>query len=136
MAPSISAPSQNPRWLKPVAILAMVFGAMTLFSGGNVLFGAPEAQRQAGNYLPFVVWFNFLAGFLYIAAGIGIWQQRGWALGLAVFIAVATGLIALVFGFRVFQGDAYEMRTVGALTLRIAVWAAIAVALMRARPRP
>ena len=135
MATSNTDLPRTSRWLKPVAVLAMVFGLMTLFSGGNVLFGPSEAQQQAGDYVPFVVWFNFLAGFLYVAAGIGIWLRRDWAFGLAVFIAIATGLIAVGFGLRVFQGDAYEMRTVGALTLRIGVWLVIAVALSRARRR-
>lgn len=119
-------------WMKLVAILAMVFGAMTLFSGGGVLFGPVEAQRAAGNYVPFVVWFNFLAGFFYIIAGAGIWLRRGWAFGLAAFIAAATGLIALAFGFLVLNGAAFEMRTVGALALRFGVWVAIALALARA----
>ena len=83
--------------------------------------------------MPFVLWFNFLAGFLYISAAIGIWQRRSWATKLAVFIALATSLIALGFGYQLIRGQAYEMRTLGALALRIGVWAAISGALMGAR---
>lgn len=122
-------------WKRVIAIVAMIFGIMTLFSGGNVLFGPAEAQRLAGDYIPFVVWFNFLAGFLYVAASAGIWLGRGWALGLTVFIAVATALTALGFGFQVTQGAAFEMRTVGALALRFGFWAAIAIALYRSAHR-
>ncbi|NRB17736.1 MAG: hypothetical protein HRU33_09270 [Rhodobacteraceae bacterium] len=125
--------SPSPRWRKPVAILALAFGVLTLMSGGNVLFGPPQAQAAAGNYMPFVLWFNFLAGFLYISAAIGIWQRRSWATKLAVFIALATSLIALGFGYQLIRGQAYEMRTLGALALRIGVWAAISGALMGAR---
>lgn len=123
------------RWIRPVAILAMVFGVMTVFSGGNVLFGSSQAQSMAGNYVPFVVWFNFLAGFLYIVAAAGIWLRQGWAVGLAAVIAATTCLTALGFGYLVAQGQAYEMRTVGALVLRICVWVAITIALMQARRR-
>ncbi|WP_208986931.1 hypothetical protein [Pseudovibrio sp. Ad13] len=87
----------------------------------------------AGDYMPVVLWFNFLAGFLYIGAAIGIWLQRNWALRLSAFIVVATSLIALGFGFLVFQGVAYEMRTVGALAVRIGVWTVITLTLMRSR---
>lgn len=122
-------------WPRLFALVAMVFGVMTLMSGGNVLFGPAEIQIAAGDYKPFVLWFNFLAGFLYIGAAIGIWLRRTWALGLSAFIAAATALVALGFGFLVFQGEAYEMRTVGALTLRISIWTAITLTLMRSRPQ-
>ncbi len=70
--------------MKGIALLAAVFGLVTLYSGGNVLFGADDARELAGAYVPFVVWFNFLAGFFYVLAGIGIWLGRTWAFGLSV----------------------------------------------------
>jgi len=123
-----------PRWTKIVAILALIFGALTLFSGASVLFGPEQARAAAGNFLPFVVWFNFLAGFAYVTAAIGIWQYEGWAVALSGLIAVATGFTALAFGmYQVFQGVPYEMRTIGALTLRFCVWVAITSALLWSR---
>lgn len=125
-------PGRSP-YLKGVAILALVFGIATVLSGGNVLFGSDAAREMAGAYVPFVVWFNFLAGFFYVLAAIGIWLGRSWAFTLSVLIAAATGMAALVFGYQVIQGGAYEMRTVGALALRIGVWTVIAVLLCRPR---
>ncbi len=122
------------RWTKPVAILALVFGVMTVFSGGNVLFGPMKAQEMAGNFISFVVWFNFLAGFLYITAAVGIWLGKSWALPMSIFIAAATVLIGLAFGFQVMQGAEFEMRTVGALILRAGLWTAIAMVLGKAKP--
>lgn len=121
------------RWMKPVAILAAVFGVMTVFSGGSVLFGPAQAQKMAGDFVPFVVWFNFLAGFLYVTAAIGIWLTRPWAIKLAWFIAAATALTALAFGFQVMRGPPFEMRTIGALAMRFGLWVVIALALDRAR---
>ena len=83
--------------------------------------------------MAFVVWFNFLAGFAYVIAAIGIWLNRGWAIGLSASIAAATCLAALGFGIQVVLGAPYEMRTVAALILRIGIWVAIALALLRAR---
>jgi len=123
------------KWLKGVALLAMIFGLATLFSGGNVLFGADEARVLAGAYVPFVVWFNFIAGFFYVLAAIGIWLGRSWAFGLSAFIAAATAVAALAFAIQVFQGGAFELRTVGALALRVGVWAVIAMALYRGASR-
>ena len=112
----------------------MVFGALTVISGGNVLFGVDAVQELAGRFVPFVVWFNFIAGFLYIAAGLAIWLGHRWALGLSVAIAAATPVVAAAFGIWVIQGGDYEMRTVGALALRFGVWVAIAFAVFRAKP--
>ena len=119
--------------MKFVAILAAGFGVVTLFSGGSVLFGPTQAQRLAGDYMLFVVWFNVLAGGLYVIAAAGIWLDRGWAMGLAWFIALATTLTALVFGYQVILGVSFELRTVGALILRFGFWVAIALALGRTR---
>ncbi len=122
---------RTPKWLRVAAVIAVVFGAMTVFSGGSVLFGPREAQAAAGNYVPYVLWFNFLAGFAYILAGIGIWIGANWAKWLAMGILGATIVVAVVFGVHVASGGEYEMRTVGALVLRTAVWAGIVTALRR-----
>ena len=123
-------------YLKGIALLALMFGAVTVISGGNVLFGAQEVRQLAGQIVPFVVWFNFIAGFFYIAAGLAIWRGHRLASGLSIAIAVSTALVATAFGAWVLQGGGYEMRTVGSLTLRFVVWAVISWAVFHARPRP
>lgn len=109
-----------------VAGVALAFGLTTIVSGGQVLFGSDAARAAAGNYLPFVVWFNFLAGFAYVAAALGLATGQAWAARLALVIAVATALAFLVFGLFVLIGTPFEPRTVGAMTLRTALWAGIA----------
>jgi len=81
---------------------------------------------DTGNYLPFVLWFNFLAGFFYVLAGAGIWMQQRWAARLSVAIAGLTVLVFLAFGIHIFSGGVYEVRTVAALSLRSLVWVGIA----------
>jgi len=103
----------------------MLFGLVTLKAGGSVLF-LESARQAAGNYVPFVVWFNFLAGFLYGIAGVGIWQRRIWSAKLSLAIALLALLVFVAFAVHVAGGGSYEMRTVGALTLRSSVWVAIA----------
>ena len=56
------------RLTKTAAIVAIVFGALTIISGGRALFGGVDM----GAVVPFVLWFNFLAGFAYVAAGLGL----------------------------------------------------------------
>lgn len=118
----------RPRWLAAVAAVAVAFGALTLKEGGSVLFLAGAARQAAGDFVPFVVWFNFVAGFAYVAAGVGLWLQRRWAVRLSFVIAVSTLLVFAAFGGHVFAGGAYELRTVGAMTLRATLWLAIGFA--------
>ncbi len=108
------------------AIIAIVFGAMTLFSGGSVLLVDGQARIDAGNYVPFVLWFNFLAGFAYILAGIGLVLWQHWAAKLSMWIAIATLLAFAAFGFHIVSGGEFEQRTLGAMTLRSAMWLIIA----------
>jgi hypothetical protein len=120
-----------PRWQRPVAIIAGVFGVMTIFSGGSVLFGPQSAQAVAGDFVPYVVWVNFLSGFLYCIAAVGLWLGQGWARILAWAIAAVTATAVLALLVQVMAGKPFEMRTVGALALRFGLWAAIAMALQR-----
>lgn len=121
----------RPRWLTAVSIFAILFGFLTLKEGGAVLFIDGAAQKAAGNYVPFVLWFNFSAGFFYIAVGIGLWRMRLWAARLAALIAALTLLVFAAFGVHVFRGGTYELRTVMAMTLRSLVWLAISYAANR-----
>ena len=63
---------------------------MSLKSGGEVLFVDGAGREAAGNYVPFVVWFNFLAGFAYIAGAAGLALWRSWITPLAFAIAALT----------------------------------------------
>lgn len=116
----------RPFRITAAATVALLFGALTVVSGGSVaLFDGP-ARMAAGDYVPFVVWFNFLAGFAYVAAGLGLLFARAWAVKLSLAIVVATLLVATGLGLHVLLGGAYELRTAAALALRILVWTAIA----------
>ncbi|MBA4381113.1 MAG: hypothetical protein C0406_00970 [Sideroxydans sp.] len=119
---------KQPRgWLiSSLAIVAVLFGLMTIKEGGAVLLGNEAAVEAAGNYVPFVLWFNFLSGFAYIAAGVGLWLQQRWAIWLAVAIAAAIALTFIGFGMHISSGGAYEKRTVIAMIMRTVVWFVIA----------
>lgn len=108
------------------SVLAVVFGLLTLKSGGAVLFFDDEARQAAGNYVPFVLWFNFFAGFAYIVAAITLWLMRPWSAWLALLIAIATLAVFSALGLHILNGGEYEMRTVVAMALRLTVWVMIA----------
>ena len=109
-----------------VTIVALVFGMLTIKSGGAVLFIDGPDRQAAGNYVPFVLWFNFLAGFAYLLAGVGLIMQKSWAPLLSIFIAAATIIVFALFGLHIFTDGAFETRTVLAMSLRTIVWVSIA----------
>ncbi len=118
----------KPAWVNFIAAIALIFGAMTLFSGGSVLFVDGQARADAGNYVPFILWFNFIAGFFYIVAGMGIFRRQKWGITLSRIIFVATVIAFIGLAGHIATGGSFEMRTVMAMVLRSFVWLAIAVA--------
>ena len=123
---------QNRRWdILIAAVVVTLFGLLTVLSGGRALFGGLEARAAVGDAVPFVLWFNFLAGFAYVAAGIGLILQTNWATKLSIAILVATVLVMIAFGVHVLLGGAYEMRTVWAMSLRTVVWGVVVGVVIR-----
>ncbi len=118
----------HPAWLRAAALVGFLFGLLTIREGSAVLFGAADdaARLAAGDYVPFVLWFNFLAGFVYVIAATGLAFLQRWAVRMALAIAVATLAVFGAFGVHVMTGGAFELRTIVAMTLRCAVWFAIA----------
>ena len=112
----------GPWWLWGWGLLGVLFGLMTLNAGGTVLFGGPEARAAAGDYVPFVLWFNFLAGFFYVVAGVGLVLGHRWATWMALALFVATLLVFATFGMYIVTGQPYEVRTVVAMTVRTLFW--------------
>lgn len=112
--------------IRAISLAAIGFGLLTIKEGGMTLSGDAAALKAAGNYVPFVLWFNFVAGFAYVIAGAGLWMQQRWAMWLAIAIAAATALTFAAFGTHVFSGGLYEKRTVIAMSMRTLVWVAIA----------
>ena len=122
--------------VKALALIAVVFGAMTIFSGGRALFGDEQARAAVGNAIPFVLWFNFFAGFAYVFTGIGLWNELRWAKLASIAIAGGTAMVGLAFTVQMLQGAAYESRTAVALLLRMSFWTVTAFLVWNVLPSP
>lgn len=110
----------------PIAAgLSVGFGLLTIVLGAAALRGAADM----GAVVPFVLWFNFCAGFAYVGAGVLLWRRHRWAFAPALALFLTTAAVFAAFGLHVAQGGAFEMRTVWAMTLRSLVWAGMVWAL-------
>ena len=114
-------------WIWIFSVIAVVFGLLTIKSGGAVLFVDGIAREEAGHYVPFVLWFNFLAGFSYLLAGAGLFMKKRWAAWLSIVIAVMTLVVFVLFGLHILNEGMYEVRTVVAMSVRTVVWVLIAM---------
>ena len=110
--------------------VALLFGLLTLKEGTAVLC-SEAARQEAGHFVPFVLWFNVLAAFAYVAAGPGLWASRPWATRLAMALAATNLLVFAALGVHVALGRPYELRTVAAMTLRSTFWIAASIAARR-----
>ena len=121
----ISVKSEKNTVIWILTFVAIIFGLLTIKSGGQVLFGGSSFQKAAGNYVPFVLWFNFLVGFVYLLAGTGISMRQRWSVWLSLLIAIATIIVFVILGLHILEGGKYETRTVAAMSLRSLVWFSI-----------
>lgn len=112
------------RLRRGLAVVAGVFGLVTIFAAGGVLTG-PGASL-AGNTVALVLWTNLVLGPFYIVAAVLLWRAHPAARPLALFIAGLTGVAALGFAVVALRGVAVEPRTGAALALRILFWLALA----------
>ena len=131
---TISAPHRG--WpIRLMSVVAVAFGLLTLKEGGAVLLGSEAARAAAGNIVPFVLWFNFVAGFAYVAAGVGLWLGKRWATRLAMLIALANVAVLAALGVHIALGLGWEKRTLVAMLLRTVIWLVIAALAWRHEKR-
>lgn len=121
----------RPSSLKLAAVLAGAFGCATLVAGARALFGGADM----GAVVPFVLWFNFGAAPVYLLAALGLWLGAGWGRGLALVLAVATGVVFAAFLSHILRGAAWEPRTLAAMAVRLGFWLWIADLAYRRAPK-
>jgi len=121
---------KRPLLISILSVVAILFGIATIKEGGTVLF-TEAGHKSAGNYVPFVLWFNFVAGFAYIVSGVALYKLKSCSRRLAVVIAVSTSIVFMLFGLHILNGGAYEVRTIAAMTIRSSLWILIAATVLR-----
>lgn len=108
-----------------VASVAVLFGLLTIFAGGRVLFGTDPGYIV---YKPLLV-FNTAMGVAYVAAGIVAWcsLKKGMYAAATIFVLNAMVLVAVYYLYA--KGSAVAMDSVRAITLRTVVWLGLFITL-------
>ena len=114
--------------LKITAIALLLFALLTLFLSSSVIFNLFGIRGKEGNYVPLVVWANFISSILYLAAAYGLFKMKKWSVWLLAISVVI--LVAAFIGLKlhISEGGLYEVKTVNAMIFRIGLTALLAVA--------
>ncbi len=104
-------------------IFLLLFGGVTLFMSSSVLFDWFGIRAKEGNFVPLVVWANFLCGILYLITAFGILRNQTWA-KIPLLISLGILILANIALFiHINNGGLYETKTIGAMAFRIGVTA-------------
>ena len=111
-----------------IAAFLILFGLLTVFMGGSVIFDLFGIRAIEGNYVLFVVWANWICGFLYLIAAYGLVKQKRWTSKLlfAAFLLLAITFAAFIMHIQ--SGGIYERKTIFTMTFRTMITLAIAIA--------
>jgi len=104
-----------------IAAIVVVFGLLTLFLSGSVIFDLFGIREKEGNYVPLVVWSNFISSIIYIFAAYGFIKRQTWTpaiLSVSIIILIVAFIGLLI---HIYLGGIYETRTIGAMIFRIIV---------------
>lgn len=105
-------------YFKIASWLLLIFGIATIFAGGSVILDLFGMREKEGNYVLFVVWANFITGFLYLVASFGFFKRKVWT---SAILNVATWVLIAAFAgllIHIQSGGIYENKTIAAMIFR------------------
>lgn len=101
-----------------LTVILTVFGLLTLFMSSSVIFDLFGIRAKEGNYVLFIVWANFICGWLFIFAAYGCFKSYKWATSILIFSEILIVLSFIGLFIHIKTGGIYETKTIGAMALR------------------
>ncbi len=110
-----------------IATALSAFALLTLFLSSSVLFDWFGIRAKEGNYVPFIVWANFICSILYLMVVYGFLKFEKWTL-MVLIVSILILIIALIgLYFHIHAGGLYETKTIGAMFFRIGITLAFTI---------
>ena len=103
---------------KIFALIAVLFGLLTIIAGGSVLGGADPGYIV---FRPLLI-YNTVMGAAYVAAGVIAWRNVDRGKYAAATIFVLNGLVLAAIGYLYATGSAVAVDSLRAMVLRTGVW--------------
>ena len=98
-----------------------IFGLITLYLSTSVIFDLFGMREKQGDYVLFVIFANFICGFLYIIGSIGLLKQKAWTKKIFLYALIILLLTFFSFIIYVKTGGIYKTDTFKALALRTTI---------------
>lgn len=121
----------RPRTNLVIAVVATLFGVLTVVAGSRVLLGADPGYVV---YRP-LLQFNTVMGFAYVGVGLLAWQGHKAALFGAAAITGLNLLVLLLVAYGFATGAAVAATSLGAMSFRTVVWSVLLFFLVRQHAR-
>jgi len=112
------------------AILGIIIGVLTIIAGSKVLLGISSPNYSV---LPWLVLYNVSLGAISLIAGIGLWNNRSWAILLSGVITALHGFIFSILILMFMLGKIVAFQSILAMLFRTTVWLGIFVVVRKNR---
>ena len=112
-----------------LAAVLTIVGIVSMFMAFSVIFDLFDIRKREGNYIPMVVYGNFICSFLYLIAAWYFFKENDLSTIYLIFSVLLLLIIYAYMLYHIQSGKPYEMRTVFAMLGRTSltiVYAAIA----------
>ena len=103
------------------AIILTLFACLTLFLSSAIIFDVFGIRAKEGNYVLFIVWANFIAGFLYLVAAYGFMKRTSWTFKILILALIILLIAFIALQSHINNGGIYEAKTVKAMIFRMMV---------------
>ena len=117
----------NSKTVKLVSLIGILFGIVTIISGGSVLMGSNPGYIV---FLPLVI-FNTVMGFVYLFTGIVVWRNFSRAKAISGIVFLLNLVMLITIGGLYLYGLDIATKSLGAMSFRTLVWLVIYVFLLR-----
>jgi hypothetical protein len=107
-----------------LAVVAIVFGVLTLFAGGRVWFFGVDPGYTV--FRPLLV-YNTVMGLGYAAVGVAFWNDRRISVGASALIFALNLAVLGVISVLYLTSDRVAVDSLRAMTLRTVVWLVLAI---------
>ena len=107
--------------LKISAVAIGIFGLVSLFMTGSIIFNLFGIRATEAHFIPFIVYTNFGCSLIYLLASYGFLIKNRMAT-ISLFLVAAILIIAYIaLIFYIYSGGVYETRTIKIMLFRVAV---------------
>lgn len=110
-----------------ITVLLIIFALITLFMSSSVIFDWFGIREMEGDYVPFIVWTNFIASILYLIGAFGLLKTKEWTVWLLTATAGLLFVALIGLFIHIYFGGLYKKKIIGAMVFRIAVTIGFAV---------